>query len=392
MSALLARGIAAVAICTLASLPTAFATTVTNLHNFTGAGDGGNPAGTQVLMNGALYGTTETGGASGFGTIYRVSPANGTLRTLYSFANNDGHAPLGGLVEKNGLIYGITNTGGTYNLGTVFSFSPTTGLLNTLYSFQANDNGNNDGAYPTGSIVLNAGVIYGTTSYGGQNNLGTVFAVATSGGYDNILHNFAYSDDDGGNPLGGVSYEGGTLYGTTSTGGAWDVGTIFSINLAAGNNFVTLRVFTGGNGNGIAVDGAAPQSAPLFVHGALYGTTSAGGANGNGTIYKMSLATGFVTKITSFSFYTNGSTPIGPVVGKNGLIYGTTSAGGANQGGTVFVYSPTAGTITDGFDFNYASGYGPQSGLVIADGNLFGATAAGGANYPYFGTLIEVTP
>ena len=255
----------------------------TVLYSFAGgASDGADPRGSLIIDSaGNLYGTTSGGGASGLGTVYEVSPT-GAQTVLYSFAGGttDGEVPLGHLVMgSGGSLYGTTSTGGAYDLGTVFRIS-LGGVETVLYSFAGTTI--HDGAYPRAGLIMDgSGDLYGTTSAGGTYDLGTVFEISTSG-TETVLHSFAGGTSDGSDPNGGLLLgSSGSLYGTTSTGGAYDLGTVFK--LSSDGTEVLLHSFAGG-----ATDGSSPK-AGLIVDSAgnLYGTTSAGGVNDDGTVFEL---------------------------------------------------------------------------------------------------------
>jgi uncharacterized repeat protein (TIGR03803 family) len=216
---------------------------LTSLYSFNGGGanpDGGLMQGS----DGSLYGTT-TGGISGNGTVFKIT-TNGVLTTLYTFGGtNDGANPQAAVVQgSDGSLYGTTEHGGTTNynvqmirsgFGTVFKIT-TNGVLTTLYTF----GGTNDGANPVASLVQgNDGNLYGTTSGGGSSGNGTVFAINTNGAGFTTLYSFSAGitngsgvyNNDGANPQAGLILVGNTLYGTTSTGGTWGDGTVFSLTL-----------------------------------------------------------------------------------------------------------------------------------------------------------------
>jgi uncharacterized repeat protein (TIGR03803 family) len=194
------------------------------LYSFTGGTDGDIPQAGLINVGGKLYGTTESGGADSEGTVFSVSPS-GTERVIHSFGSgNDGRSPEAALIDVNGTVYGTTEFGGTHNEGTVFSVGAG-GTEKVLHSFGASGD---DGRYPEASLIDVNGVLYGTTAQGGgAQNGGTVFSV-TTGGIENVLHRFG-KDADGFQPLAGLNYEGGSLVGTTYLGGAYGVGTIFSL-------------------------------------------------------------------------------------------------------------------------------------------------------------------
>jgi len=251
--------------------------TETLLHIFSGSGDGWNPT-SNLILDGAgnLYGTTPLGGAHGFGVVFKLD-ASGNETILHNFArSSDGANPSAGVVEDAaGNLYGTTQYGGRrcydHGCGTVFEITAA-GVESVLYSF----NDAADGASPRGLVVDPSGNIFGTTWVGGLYAYGTVFEIDSSGN-EKVLHSFS-GGADGANPLGGLVLDAaGNLYGTTSAGGPSGFGTIFRID-TSGNESV-LYSFTGG------ADGAYPYAA-LILDGAgnLYGTASQGGAlSGGGT-------------------------------------------------------------------------------------------------------------
>ncbi len=297
---------------------------------------------------------------------------------------------------SDGNFYGTRGIGGTHNDGTVFEETPS-GTLTTVYNFA---NGS-DGEYPFGQLVQIGGLFYGVTST-------TVFSV-TSSGTLTTLHTFA-SATEGTDPAGGLVLAGdGNLYGTTSSGGANNSGTIFQITPAGAltvlYSFSTITA-SGSSSDGDAnTDGAYPNS-PLTIgtDGNMYGTTFRGGANDFGTVYKLSAGT--LTTLYSFDGGTDGAqsdgvssgstvSPIGPLVqASDGSFYGTAEVGG---NGTGVVYKITStGTLTPIYQFDatpFSSGGGPSSstandnganpvgGLIIgSDGALYGSTEFGGTN------------
>jgi uncharacterized repeat protein (TIGR03803 family) len=409
----------------LPALDAQAAVVLATLHSFTGAtNDGANPyAGLVQSSDGNLYGTTEAGGAyinqngEGCGTVFKLS-TNGALSALYYFTGgNDGNGPSAGLVQgSDGSFYGTTGSGGKSGFGingagTVFKIS-TNGTLTSLYSFT----GGNDGANPSAALVQgNDGYFYGTTQNGGTNNFGTVFKISTNGALT-TLHVFT-DGSDGGYPYAGlVQGTEGSFYGTTSEGGTIDAGTVFKIT--TNGALTSLYSFTNGN------DGNGPSAGLVQgSDGYFYGTASSGGAvDGVGTVFKINI-NGALTTLYNFGGLTNGdgaypldgANPVGGLVeGSDGYFYGTTEYGGtftyfvpphgwhAPHGGwvsfgTVFQIS-TNGVLTTLYDFGSitnASGFAlgganPFAGLVQGrDGSFYGTTPVGGTNNQ--GTVFRVT-
>jgi uncharacterized repeat protein (TIGR03803 family) len=213
--------------------------TLTSLYSFKGTNDGASPsAGLVQGSDGNLYGTTSgyhSGNIYRNGTVFRIS-ANGVLATLYSFTGgSDGWDPEAGLVQGlDGKFYGTTQSGGANGFGTVFQIS-SDGALTTLYSFTGSD-----GAGPSAGLVQGSdGCFYGTTSSGGASDWGTVFKITTNGVLTS-LYSFT-GGNDGGNPQAGlVQGRDATFYGTTSTGSVGGAGTVFRLTIVPEFQAVTL--------------------------------------------------------------------------------------------------------------------------------------------------------
>jgi uncharacterized repeat protein (TIGR03803 family) len=295
---------------------------VTILYSFcslANCADGSGPYGGLVrASNGNFYGTTYSGGASSWGTVFVITPT-GVLTTLHSFNGTDGGQPLSSLVaSSSGQLYGTTNIGGPDGYGTLFTIS-LNNTFTTLHTFDGAD-GNN----PTGALVQGTdGNFYGTTEF-------TVFRI-TPGGVLTTLHTFDITD--GRNPYGAlIQAKDGNFYGTTYDGGADNscdngCGTVFSITLQG--SLTTLYNFDS--------TGGYYPIAGLWqgTDGNFYGTTYAGGPTDWGTVYELTLK-GVYRTLHSFDL-TDGGQPYGAVVqGTNGILYGTATEGGADSLGTVF--------------------------------------------------------
>ncbi|HTT83053.1 MAG TPA: choice-of-anchor tandem repeat GloVer-containing protein [Rhizomicrobium sp.] len=202
------------------------------VYSFEGysAGDGANPRDSLINVDGTLYGTTFFGGPAkngeGYGTVFSVNPKTRAETVLYSFdgGDTDGGSPVAGLIQDKGMLYGVTQSDGAYYNGTVFSINPQTGAETVLYSF---GNGT-DAQTPIGGLVRVGHELYGTSYSGGIYNDGAVFSYDTTTGAEKVLWSFG-SGTDGENPYAGLINVGGTLYGTTASGGSYGNGTVFSI-------------------------------------------------------------------------------------------------------------------------------------------------------------------
>lgn len=351
----------------------------TVLYRFgTNANDGARPvAGLISDKSGALYGTTQNGGAAGnFGTVFKLSPppagkTDWKETVLYRFmgkAAHDGALPSAGLTfDGQGALYGTTYKGGDSDFGTVFKLTPppagkTAWKGTVLHSFKGKSA--RDGAFAVAGLIFDrAGALYGTTGNGGDNDLGTVFRLAPPrlGGdgkwVESVLHSFAGSPNDGAIPVAGLKRDqSGAFYGTTVQGG--------------------------------------PR----------------GGAAGGGTVFKLTrLPTGqtkwIVTLLHSFDWFPNcddTNPTAGVIFDKNGALYGTASAGGPSfptvGNGTVFKLAPpakgnTQWTETVLHDFGSpGDGTNPQAGLVFdTQGALYGTTLYGGMGPANSGTVFKIT-
>jgi uncharacterized repeat protein (TIGR03803 family) len=355
---------------------------LTSLYSFTGGNDGGDPyAGLVEGSDGNFYGTTYEGGTNDNGTVFKIG-ANGELTSLYSFTGgNDGASPYAGLVEgSDGNFYGTTYEGGTNDAGTVFKISAD-GALTSLYSFI----GTNDGANPEAGLAQGSdGSFYGTTYDGGTNGAGAVFKISTGGALTS-LYSFS-GGNDGANPQAGLALgSDGNFYGTTSEGGTNDDGAVFKIG--ASGALTSLYSFTGGD------DGANPYAGLVQgSDGNFYSTTYDGGTNGSGTVFKIS-AKGALTSLYSFTSGNDGGYPAdGLVQGSGGSFYGTTQYAGANGygNGTVFKISAN-GALSNLYSFTgILDGANPDAALVQgSDGKFYGTTFGGGTNEA--GTVFKIS-
>jgi uncharacterized repeat protein (TIGR03803 family) len=248
------------------------------LHSFSNL-DGSFPNASLIDVKGMLYGTTTQGGSHTYGMVFSAS-TTGTVHVLHSFGGfNDGMFPGASLIDVNGTLYGSTSEGGKYHSnGTVFSIS-TSGAEHVLHSFGHEP----DGEKPQASLIDVNGTLYGTTASGGGHSVkvGTVFSISTTG-TEHMLYSFRYPSD-GENPTASLIDVNGTLYGTTYQGGkdgnsSWD-GTVFSVTTSGAEH--VLHDF------GNFPDGAAPMASLIDVKGTLYGTTSTGGTHNEGTIFTL---------------------------------------------------------------------------------------------------------
>ncbi len=241
-----------------------------------------------------------------------------------------------------------------------------------LYSFQ----GGSDGAVPYGGLIDVGGTLYGTTSEGGAAcpapGCGIVFSI-TPGGSEAVVYAFkGQTAGDGLGPRGTLLSVGGTLYGTTPAGGTFGGGTLFSV--APGGTETVLHSF--GHGS----DGSQPFYGALVKVGArLYGTTNLGGANNLGTVFSSTLG-GKEKVLYSFKGQDDGANPYSGLILVGGVLYGTTESSGFYPYGSVFAITP-GGTETDQDTLtSLAQGANPYSTLLFHQGMFYGTGIDGGAN------------
>jgi len=374
------------------------------LHSFNDGGvvdDGQSPAGMVLGTDGNFYGVTSNGGSSGAGSVFKMTP-QGTPTILHSFGDgtvtNDGAHPNNGLaLDSNGNLYGTTQNGGANGFGAIFKTAPS-GTTTILYSFNAGyfngtaseagitagEDGNfygittNNQFYsitPTGSftavqtlsniVYTNTsapmirgadGNFYGTTIYNNEDTGGSIFRV-TPQGTATVL------DYLGSVPYGElVQGSDGNFYGTAG-------GTIFEMTLQGA--ITTLHTFGDGS---VANDGQNPGgNLVIGADGNLYGTTSEGGTAGQGVVFKLTLGAQNVESIVhSFgdgSVPNDGTGAANLLAGPNGLIFGTTGAGGANNEGAAFAMtyftSPPSATFVVGYSGTFTATTAEMQGATF---------------------------
>jgi uncharacterized repeat protein (TIGR03803 family) len=345
------------------------------LYSFQGGTDAANPEASLIRdADGNLYGTTQSGGTGGYGTVYKVDAA-GRETVLYNFtATSPGTLPLGNVVrDREGNLYGVSSY-----TKTLFKLDPA-GQFSVFYTFPGAQYSN----APNGGLILDAaGNFYGTTGSGGSGGAGAVFKVDAAG-RETVLHSFLGAGLIGDYPQAGVVRDAaGNLYGTTYQGGRANRGVIYKVD-PIGHETV-LHNFTG-------VDGSSPSySMTMDAAGNLYGATSTGGnstasscPSGCGVVYKMDPAGGF-TVLYTFTGEADGGLPVGGViVDAAGNVYGTTIVGGSfaecgHGCGVVYKLDP-AGSETVLYTFmGGAAGSGALSGVTMdAGGNLYGTAGSG---------------
>jgi uncharacterized repeat protein (TIGR03803 family) len=363
--------------------------------------DGANPASGLASSLGVLWGTTVNGGLQGAGTAFYLTPDVTGFNAFRSFGNSpDAGNPQGDLAFSGNRFFGAAFAGGTNGVGAIFA-GQTNGNVSVLRSFSAvsaDTATNSGGASPNGVLVSANGTVFGTATAGGAAANGTVFSLNTNGSYF-VLHEFSLLDSvtgtniDGALPWSGLVLSGDTLYGTASAGGSGGNGVLFSVK-TSGNNFTILHSFTPMDSiTATNPDGGSPFGGIVLSENTLYGTASAGGQNGRGTIFSIQTnGLGFMVlhhfSATDPSSGTNadGAAPCATLTLTGNFLYGTASAGGTGASGTIYSMRTDATQFKTLYSFaplNLSSGTNsdgafPVAGLLPVGNLLYGTTFSGG--------------
>lgn len=347
---------------------------------FQGSDLGELPNAGVIEYNGGLYGTCTQGGSLGYGTIFGYNMATSQLVISAPFDNSNGARPYGNLtIAPNGKMYGLAGIGGFYGKGTLFEFDPASNTISKKHDFN-----NTNGEEPYGSLVLASnGKMYGYTVYGGSANKGVIFEFNLS--TKKVTPKRSFTGANGAKPLfNGMVEVSGVLYGVTSEGGTANKGVIFAYNPVANGLITKVYDFA-------TSDGANPSDGLyLNINGMLYGTTAAGGAYGKGILFEFNPATRVLVKKKDFDG-TNGATPMALMKASNGKIYGGTTYGGRSDKGVIFEYDITTNASTNKTGLDPAPGIYPFGSMTLADnGKLYGATNSGGDGG--MGQIFEYDP
>lgn len=305
----------------------------------------------------------------------RITPSGPTLSTLASFKGIDGDSPATGLIQdSSGNLYGTTTQGGANSVGTVFEVMKGSGTITDLAAF--------DGTYssePRGLVMDSSGNLYGPAAGPFAFFLGDVVFELPKG--SSTIATLASIGNREGTDVSLIMGSDGNLYGASNNGNVFTTGTIFELSKGSGT-ISTLARF--GNTDQV-IDGSliADNS------GNLYGTAVGLSLTDDGTLFELAKGSTTITTLASFHG-SNGTTPRGPLVIDNGgNLYGVTTGDLRSNDGTVFEVQKGSGTVTTLAVFDGANGNNPRGGLVMdRSGNLYGTTVLGGAYND--GTVFEL--
>ena len=350
----------------------AHAQVYTELHNFNWHQEGANPLNPAVLaqgQDGNLYSTLQTQ-LFGDGSVYDWSVSGGALSQIYGFTGPDGNTPQSGLtLGIDGSFYGTTEWGGSAGYGTIFKISPA-GSLTQLHSFTDGT----DGAYPWAPPIQGPdGSIYGVT-YNGTNP-GRAYKITSAGVFSVI----AVLPSETLAPL--IFGTDGNLYGTTPYGGDFNRGTVFQLTTKG-----KLKIV-----HSFGADGTLPGGSVLqAVDGKLYGVTPWGGTYGQGIVYAMTLSGGAYKVLHNFQNIEASNPSTALVQGSDKFLYGVAPSGGANAQGSIFKINTTGTTFSVLYSFQTTTGDTPMSTPTLhTNGIIYGTTNHGGTTYTPYGVLYS---
>lgn len=363
--------------------PTPQAQTVTTIHNFVGADNALSPFGPIAQgRDGNFYGIAL---APSSGVVYKMTPG-GTLTVVHQLLNDQSEGiNCNGLIAGNdGNFYGTCEHGGnnSNSTGTFFKVTPT-GTFTVLHDFDGTFSDTVDGCYPLGvPVQASDGNFYGTTFECGAHDTSLIYKITPAGVFS-AIYAFASGSGDGYQPQGAlIQGSDGNLWGTTSSGGANNAGAIFKSSLAGAESVVYSFAACGTGTTGCDPLAGLVQG----TDGNFYGTAEQGGANNTGVVFKVTPA-GTYSLLHSFNVTTdNGAFPQLPLtLGTDGNFYGVATdcfAGGCNPADIFKITSK--GMFTDLFNFPDAGGNSnsaPLSPLLLStDGTFYSTTELGGSN------------
>lgn len=319
-----------------------------------------------LFGKGLLWGLTADGGANDEGTLFAFDIATSTINTKVDFAMATGATPNGSLLlASDGKLYGVTGEGGANNAGVVFDYH----IAANVYTKRA-DLSAATGSGPRGTLIeAPGGKLYGLASSGGANNAGTIFEFDMTSG--SVAAKIDLTQAGGTAPTGALMLASdGKYYGTTSEGGAGNIGALFEYDMAA-NTYTKRADFPG---DGFLPYGSLIEASPGKLYGATYG------GNGTGMIFVYDVVTHVLTNKLNFAFATGRSCFGTLLKAPDGMLYGMVARGAASDLGAIFRYDPVANTYTNTVDLASATGSHPYGSLMLAaDGFMYGLTTTGGA-------------
>jgi len=361
------------------------------IHEFDGV-SGAAPYGHLIRVEDRLYGMTAGDTVGNRGMIFSLRPDGTDYTILHHFEGqpNDGAWPHGSLYFRDGVLYGTTWAGGCAgtnceNLdgngcGTIFSLGTDGSGYQVLWTF-ACGGGDEAAALPNAHLISDGSRLYGTTQTGGAFDGGTVFSIETSGSGLTILHSFnAFTTAEGKQPSGGLVLDAGKLYGTTAFGGQTDSGTVFSIR-TDGSDFTILHDFIGS-------DGTLSFSSPILAGGRLFGATMHGGDYDQGGIFSLGTDGADYQVLRSFDGVDGASAYEGVILAGDTL-FGVTVANGPVDFGVIYSLRPDGSDFQVLHRFSYDDGSWVDGRLLLMGDRFYGLASNGGTSEPSHGVIFS---
>ena len=318
---------------------------------------GGCPHGSLMqASNNKLYAMMPFGGTNDYGVLFEYDPGTNIYTKKFDFNSLSGRPHASLMQVSNGKLYGMTPCGGINYEGVLFEYD----LDNDTYTKKMEFDGTNTGGCPEGSLMQANGKLYGMTYWGGANNKGTLFE------YDPNTNTYTKKIDfdelnTGNYPEGSlIQASNGKLYGMTYQGGTNYNGVLFEYD--PNTNTYTKKIDFDGTNTGSYPEGNLIQA----LNGKLYGMTNQGGTNNDGVLFEYDLSTDTYTKKLNFDSASTGKYPRGSLMqASDGKLYGMTTQGGTNNNGTLFKYDITTNTYTKILNFDGTNGRNPQFTALI---------------------------
>ena len=361
------------------------------IHEFDGV-NGASPYGHLISGNGRLYGMTAGDTIDNEGMIFSIAPDGSDYTVLHHFAGQpgDGTWPHGSLYLFDDILYGLTWAGGCdenncpnadqTGCGTAFSLQTDGSSYQVLWTF-ACGGADEWASLPNAYFISDENRLYSTTQGGGAFDGGTVFSIQPDGSGLTIIHSFnAFTTAEGSRPSGGLVLDDGVLYGTTFEGGQTDMGTVFSIN-PDGSGFATLHNFTG-------PDGKYTESSLIMAGGRLYGVTFNGGDYNQGVVFSLRSDGSDYRVLHSFDGI-DGSSAVEGVVLAGDTLYGVTVANGPTDFGIIYSIKTDGSDYTVLHRFNWTDGSWIDGRLLLVGNTFYGLASHGGSGTPAHGVIFS---
>lgn len=339
-----------------------------------------NGAGAVTVYNNKLWGFTQHGSTYNEGSLFSYNLLTSIYTTAIALGGSDLQNPGGPLLYYNNKIYGTCQNGGIVSnsdqgAGGIYEFDPAT----NMFTVKVNMLDTNADTYDNGGFTLLNNKFYGVSSYGGNNNEGSLYVYDPATNLVSKLHDFAFAT--GSRPFSALSVYNGKLYGTCKDGSSNGVGNLFEYNPVT--NVYSQKVVLD-NSKGTLAYGQL-----TWYNNKFYGVCFGGGTHYGGTIFEYNPAiNSYIKKIDLDS--ASGDHPFGALTEWNGKLYGMTMFGGSVDSGTIFEYNPLINIFSKKVDLNASKGVQPMGRLTLMNNKFYSMTQGRGSSN--CGTLFQYDP